>query len=423
VGGGLYNTASGFYATVGGGLENIASGGRASVGGGSENVADEAWATVGGGYQNAAIGNSATVGGGSQNLARGWSATVGGGAHNTADTNYATVGGGTYNTADTTYATVGGGYVNLAGGRAGTVGGGVYDTASGNYATVGGGHTNTASGDHATVAGGRGNTAGGDYSFAAGRRAQAIHDGTFVWADDRDQSFTSTGNNQFLIRALGGVGIGTNSPSELFEVHSGQAGETVFLELEVSHGGLFEETGIRFRTPAHTWHFRMDGYNHNNLPDTGSLALRSQTSGEVMVWTPDGNVGIATTDPGSYRLAVNGDAAKSSGGTSWAVFSDVRLKEIGERYQYGLSEIDKLEPIRYRYKQDNELGLPSSRQQVGLVAQDVQDVIPDAVSENDQGYLMLNSDPVIWAMLNAIKELKAENEVLKQRIEALEGGR
>jgi hypothetical protein len=66
------------------------------------------------------------------------------------------------------------------------------------------------------------------------------------------------------------------------------------------------------------------------------------------------------------------------------------------------------------------LELPTDKEQVGLVAQEVQDVIPEAVEENDKGYLMLNSDPIIWSMVNAIKELKAENDSLKQRLEALE---
>ena len=33
---------------------------------------------------------------------------------------------------------------------------------------------------------------------------------------------------------------------------------------------------------------------------------------------------------------------------------------------------------------------------------------------------MVNNDPIIWAMVNAIKELKAENNLLKQKVEALE---
>ena len=66
--------------------------------------------------------------------------------------------------------------------------------------------------------GGANNVAGGKYSFAAGQQAQASNQGAFVWADSQNATFTSTGNNQFLIRAEGGVGIGTASPGELLEV-------------------------------------------------------------------------------------------------------------------------------------------------------------------------------------------------------------
>jgi cell division septum initiation protein DivIVA len=33
---------------------------------------------------------------------------------------------------------------------------------------------------------------------------------------------------------------------------------------------------------------------------------------------------------------------------------------------------------------------------------------------------MVNNDPIIWAMVNSIKQLKAENDQLKQRLDALE---
>ncbi len=79
-----------------------------------------------------------------------------------------------------------------------------------------------------------------------------------------------------------------------------------------------------------------------------------------------------------------------------------------------------LQPIRYRYKNDNPLGIPDEGEHIGFTAQAVRNVIPEAVTENSQGYLMLNNDPVLWAMLNAIKELKAENEALRYRLEALE---
>jgi len=63
--------------------------------------------------------------------------------------------------------------------------------------------------------------AAGVISFAAGTKAKALHAGAFVWADSSTGlPFTSTGDNQFLIQADGGVGIGTNNPAAKLEVVS-----------------------------------------------------------------------------------------------------------------------------------------------------------------------------------------------------------
>jgi formylglycine-generating enzyme required for sulfatase activity len=87
-------------------------------------------------------------------------------------------------------------------------------------ATIGGGASNLVqpNGQFATIPGGAFNAAAG-YALAAGRRAKALNTGTFVWADSTDADFTSTGANQFLIRASGGVGIGTNQPAALLHVN------------------------------------------------------------------------------------------------------------------------------------------------------------------------------------------------------------
>jgi hypothetical protein len=79
----------------------------------------------------------------------------------------------------------------------------------------------------------------------------------------------------------------------------------------------------------------------------------------------------------------------------------------------------KLQPVRYEYKTDNALGLVSEGEHVGFAAQDVQKVIPEAVTSNSSGYLMLNSDPIIWTMLNAIKEQQKEITELKRQIHQL----
>jgi len=57
----------------------------------------------------------------------------------------------------------------------------------------------------ATVAGGQVNTASGFTSFAAGNKAKANHDGAFVWGDSTNADVASTGDNQFIARASGGV--------------------------------------------------------------------------------------------------------------------------------------------------------------------------------------------------------------------------
>jgi hypothetical protein len=228
VGGGQDNTASGTKSTVGGGIGNTASSGASTVSGGDRNTANGTWATVGGGVGNTASGG-ATVGGGNNNDASGTSATVGGGEDNTATGLFSTVGGGTENTADAAYTTISGGGPsdpnnqtttnNVVTDDYGTIGGGGNNQAGDAagtstdaiYATVGGGQENTASGVSATVPGGYNNIAAGDYSFAAGHTARANHDGAFVWAGDSVLSVASTGDNQFIVRASGGMWLGTNN--------------------------------------------------------------------------------------------------------------------------------------------------------------------------------------------------------------------
>jgi len=209
--GGRLNTASNESSTVGGGMQNTSSGERATVGGGELNTASGFYATIGGGFLNVITGLRSTIGGGESNTASGRWAAIGGGWDNAAYGDSATVGGGISNTVSLFGSTVGGGNRNTASGDRATVGGGDINTASGNTATVGGGASNIASGQLATVPGGGGNRAEGDRSFAAGFRAVAQHLGSFVWGDVTDADVTSSGDNQFIVRANGGLWFGQAS--------------------------------------------------------------------------------------------------------------------------------------------------------------------------------------------------------------------
>jgi hypothetical protein len=57
---------------------------------------------------------------------------------------------------------------------------------------------------------------------------------------------------------------------------------------------------------------------------------------------------------------------------------------------------------------------------VGFGAQALQKIIPEAVTRNSNGYLMVNNDPILWTMLNAIKEQQKEIAELKGQIRKLQ---
>lgn len=244
VGGGQLNVASGLRAAIGGGLANLASGyisfigaGNANttyqasfigagalnfadqnsvIGGGLENLATNTSGVLGG-FKNKASGETAFVGAGYFNVASGFRAGAGGGQYNVASGTMAFVGGGDGNQATNLDSAVCGGSQNVASGETAFIGGGYLNSASGFRAAIAGGYNNTASGQFATIPGGYKNVASNDFSFAAGRRAKANHSGAFVWADSTDADVSSTTNNQFAVRASGGV-IFYSDPTATFGV-------------------------------------------------------------------------------------------------------------------------------------------------------------------------------------------------------------
>src|SRR5437667_19021 len=109
--------------------------------------------------------------------------------------------------------------------------------------------------------------------------------------------------------------------------------------------------------------------------------------------------------PGRQRAASISTPAATSG-----LGRRVRLKSwmCQGRFGPGLKAVMQLQPIRYEYKLDNALRLKSEGEHIGFGAQSLQKIIPEAVTKNSEGYLMVNNDPIIWTMLNAIKEQQKE---------------
>ena len=219
------------------------------------------------------------------------------------------------------------------------------------------------------------------------------------------------------ISSSGNVGVGTGSPSK--KLHVAAQNSQMFIDRPAT--GALNYALLDFGTnnvPKFTMGLNADSDPGADRMAIHDLAFNATTA--VMTFT-GGNVGIGTNAP-TQKLSVNGTAGKTGGGT-WDVFSDVRLKRIRGTYNSGLKAVMQLQPLRFEYKPDNALGLVSEGEHVGFSAQDVQKVIPEAVTTNSSGFLMVKSDPIIWTMLNAIKEQQKEIDELKREVRRLRATR
>lgn len=209
------------------------------------------------------------------------------------------------------------------------------------------------------------------------------------------------------IAANGNVGIGTGSPRARIDLK----------QIEDTFGGSLH---LRRSTTNDTWAIAT-GVDNNLYFGYANDASLADTAADFtvapVIVTTTGRVGINTFAP-DQRLSVNGDASKVGGG-SWQTFSDERLKNISGPFNSGLKAVMQLQPLRYQYRPNNPVGIQPNGEHIGLGAQAVQKVIPEAVTANSDGFLMVNNDPIIFTMLNAIKEQQKEIEELKREVRRL----
>ena len=177
-----------------------------------------------------------------------------------------------------------------------------------------------------------------------------------------------------------------------------------------------------------TWVFGQSGTGYTGdgnmilngaAPASGNGAYLGGQSNGTNVWAI-----------GSYRAVVSGTntwftCANSGGGgvylsgasaTSWSAVSDETRKVIIEPIIDGLNKVSTLRTVIGRLKTDAE-----SVRRPYLIAQDVQAVFPEAVTENEdkEGVVLgLSYTEIIPLLVAAIKELKTQNDSLKARLDA-----
>jgi hypothetical protein len=161
------------------------------------------------------------------------------------------------------------------------------------------------------------------------------------------------------------------------------------------------------------------------LPANGALA--GPNGGSIIY---DGSSWLMSCPNGNFLLENNG--AFKPGGGPWATLSDERVKTVTGEYSSGLDEVLQLRPIIYTYKGNDALtdDQPSPHQHaaqsgqvfVGFVAQELEQIFPSMVSQH-AGFIdgrrvsdlrSVDTTELIYALINSVKQLKAEIEALKR---------
>ena len=94
--------------------------------------------------------------------------------------------------------------------------------------------------------------------------------------------------------------------------------------------------------------------------------------------------------------------------------SDVRLKENIKPIESALDKAMKLQGVTFDWKKSDSI--LDIKEDIGFIAQDVKEVVPELVRENEDGMLSMRHQGIAPILLEAIKELKAEIEELKKQI-------
>jgi hypothetical protein len=133
-------------------------------------------------------------------------------------------------------------------------------------------------------------------------------------------------------------------------------------------------------------------------------------------------IGQGLTGKGNDTAFIGGTngAYNEKNVTTWETTSDARIKKNIADFSDGLSVIEALRVRTFEYRTPEEITeLPQSAAidrpgvQLGVIAQEIQQVLPACVTENSTGVLSVSTDPLVWHLVNAVKQLSAEIKALK----------
>ena len=166
-----------------------------------------------------------------------------------------------------------------------------------------------------------------------------------------------------------------------------------------------------------------NGVNVNGpvLFGNGGGALGATGAGSFtnisLFWNSLGRVGIGTPTP-AFTLEVNGTAGKPGGG-SWSVASDERLKKDVRPLTGVLEKLLALRGVSFEYKEPEKIH-ELSGERIGMIAQEVEKVVPDWVEKGPDGFKRLSFRGFEALTVEGLRELREAADAKDARIAALE---
>jgi hypothetical protein len=240
--------------------------------------------------------------------------------------------------------------------------------------------------------------------------------------------FSTSSTERMRITSSGSVCIGTSSASGLLTV-AGTSLQPNPAFITSAQTGTTVRSNSVFRIQSEASGRDVYMQFSDNVANATEIGMISGSqyfctgSTERMRITSTGNVGIGTSSP-AYQLQLSTDSAAKPTTNTWTIASDARLKTVKGEYAKGLAEICQVRPVCYEYNGKGGFAA-DGKEQVSILAQELAEVFPECVgifkaklNESDAEDTELynyNGHAITFALINAIKELKAEIDLLKSR--------
>jgi hypothetical protein len=240
-----------------------------------------------------------------------------------------------------------------------------------------------------------------------------------------DGTSVDTAIGLFWDRSLGYLGVGTTSPSQKLDVNGKvNISDNVSIKSQTTAQALVMVN--RASDDVYTGiYFKKTNLDNQSIIQNEKDGIYGSS---MYFYTNDGtnsesvNINLAIAKNGAItirNLAGINDVGANADGKLQAATSDMNLKNTIENSPFGLNEILLLNPVTFLYN-DTDRKLDSDVKEVGFIAQDVFDIIPNAVSSTGTGDLQLDYRAITATLVKAIQEQNLLIKALEQRIINLE---